>query len=47
MTELLKQPQYRPLPVSLMGASLFAVNKGFMDDVEVKQILPFESGLHA
>ncbi|TAN12639.1 MAG: F0F1 ATP synthase subunit alpha [Burkholderiaceae bacterium] len=47
VTELLKQPQYRPLPVSLMGASLFAVNKGFMDDVEVKQILPFESGLHA
>jgi F-type H+-transporting ATPase subunit alpha len=30
-----------------MGASLFAVNKGYMDDVEVKQILPFETGLHA
>ena len=46
MTELLKQPQYSPLPISLMGASLFAVNNGYMDDVEVKDILPFEAGLH-
>ncbi|MCC6813892.1 MAG: F0F1 ATP synthase subunit alpha, partial [Rubrivivax sp.] len=46
VTELLKQPQYSPLPISLMGASLFAVNKGFMDDVDVKKILSFESGLH-
>ncbi len=29
-----------------MGASLFAVNKGFMDDLDVKQVLPFEHGLH-
>jgi F-type H+-transporting ATPase subunit alpha len=28
-----------------MGATLFAVNKGFMDDVDVKKILAFESGL--
>jgi F-type H+-transporting ATPase subunit alpha len=46
VTELLKQAQYQPLPISLMGATLFAVNKGFMDDVEVKKILSFESGLH-
>ncbi len=46
VTELLKQNQYSPLSISLMGASLFAVNKGFMDDVDVKQILPFEHGLH-
>jgi F-type H+-transporting ATPase subunit alpha len=44
---LLKQPQYSPLPISLMGATLYAVNKGFMDDVEIKRILPFEHGLHA
>jgi F-type H+-transporting ATPase subunit alpha len=47
VTELLKQPQYSPLPISLMGATLFAVNKGFMDDVEVKKLLAFESGLHS
>ena len=29
-----------------MAASLFAVNKGFMDDVDVKKVLAFESGLH-
>jgi F-type H+-transporting ATPase subunit alpha len=27
-----------------MAPSLFAVNKGFMDDVDVKKILPFEHG---
>ena len=47
VTELLKQKQYSPLPISLMSASLFAVNKGYMDDVDVKKILPFEHGLHA
>ena len=47
VTELLKQQQYSPLSVSNMGATLFAVNKGFMDDIEVKQVLAFESGLHS
>jgi F-type H+-transporting ATPase subunit alpha len=42
VTELLKQAQYSPLSISLMGATLFAVNKGFMDDVDVKKVLPFE-----
>ncbi|MBC7700590.1 F0F1 ATP synthase subunit alpha [Aquabacterium sp.] len=46
VTELLKQAQYSPLPISLMGATLFAVNKGFMDSIEVKKVLAFESGLH-
>jgi len=46
VTELLKQPQFSPLPVSLMAASLYAVNKGYFDDIEVKQVLAFESGLH-
>jgi F-type H+-transporting ATPase subunit alpha len=46
VTELLKQQQYSPLSISLMAATLFAVNKGFMDSIEVKQVLPFEHGLH-
>ena len=29
-----------------MAASLFAVNKGFLDDIDVKKVLPFEHGLH-
>jgi F-type H+-transporting ATPase subunit alpha len=47
VTELLKQPQYSPLSVSMMAASLFAVNKGYFDDLDVKRVLPFEHGLHA
>jgi F-type H+-transporting ATPase subunit alpha len=47
VTELLKQPQYSPLPVSLMAVSLFAVNKGYFDHIEVKNVLAFESGLHS
>ena len=46
VTELLKQAQYSPLSISLMAATLFAVNKGYMDDVDVKKVLPFEHGLH-
>ncbi|MDB5954245.1 F0F1 ATP synthase subunit alpha [Ramlibacter sp.] len=46
VTELLKQAQYSPLPISLMAASLFAVNKGYFDDLDVKRVLAFESGLH-
>ena len=46
VTELLKQAQYTPQPISLMGATLFAVNKGFMDDIAVNKVLSFEHGLH-
>jgi F-type H+-transporting ATPase subunit alpha len=47
VTELLKQAQYSPLPISLMAVSLFAANKGYFDDIEIKKVLPFEGGLHA
>jgi F-type H+-transporting ATPase subunit alpha len=46
VTELLKQVQYQPLPISLMAATLYAVNNGFLDDIDVKKVLSFESGLH-
>ncbi|KQV43179.1 MULTISPECIES: F0F1 ATP synthase subunit alpha [unclassified Duganella] len=47
VTELLKQAQYSPLSISLMGASLFAVNKGFLDSVPVKRVLAFEGEMHS
>ncbi|MDD3884163.1 MAG: F0F1 ATP synthase subunit alpha [Gallionella sp.] len=47
VTELMKQLQYSPLSVSKMGATLFAVNKGYFDDVPVPKVLSFESALHA
>ena len=46
VVELLKQPQYQPAQVWQMAASLYAVNNGYLDDIEVKQVLPFEKGLH-
>jgi len=46
VTELLKQAQYAPLTVSLMAVSLFAVNKGYLDDIEVREVLGFEHDLH-
>ena len=46
VTELLKQAQYLPLQVWQLAASLYAANNGFLDNVEVKDILPFEKGLH-
>ncbi len=45
MTELLKQPQYRPMPTEEQVASLFSASRGFLDDIEVGDVLPFESGL--
>jgi len=43
--ELMKQPQYSPMSVADMAVSLFAVNGGFLDDIDVKRVLAFESGL--
>ncbi|WP_133477715.1 F0F1 ATP synthase subunit alpha [Cognatilysobacter segetis] len=47
VTELMKQKQYSPLPISLQALSIYAVDKGYMDDVPVSKIGPFEAGLHA
>ncbi|HZV55399.1 MAG TPA: F0F1 ATP synthase subunit alpha, partial [Rhodocyclaceae bacterium] len=46
VTELMKQPQYTPLSVAEMAVSLFAINQGYLDDVEVPKLLSFESDLH-
>ena len=47
VTELMKQAQYAPLSVAEMAVTLFAVNKGYLDDVRVKKALAFEAALHA
>jgi F-type H+/Na+-transporting ATPase subunit alpha len=47
VTELLKQLQYSPMSVAQMGVSLFAVNEGFIDKVEISKIGTFEKALHA
>lgn len=45
VTELLKQPQYHPLEVWEEAVSLFSANNGYLDDLDVKEVLPFEKGL--
>ncbi|MCA8243475.1 MULTISPECIES: F0F1 ATP synthase subunit alpha [Burkholderia] len=45
VTELLKQPQYQPLQVWELAVSLYAANNGYLDDLDVKQVLSFEKGL--
>ena len=45
VTELMKQKQYSPMSVSEMGLVLFAVEKGYLNDVELNKIADFESAL--
>ena len=45
VTELMKQPQYEPLQVWEMALTLFAVNGGHLDDVEVKKALAAERSM--
>ena len=47
VTELMKQPQYAPLSVADQAVTLFAVNRGYLDDVDVKKALAFEGALKA
>lgn len=47
VTELMKQAQYATLKVSEMAVTLFAANKGYFDDVDVKKGLAFESALQS
>src|SRR5213079_346761 len=45
VTELMKQPQYRPLQVWEMALTLFAVNNGYFDDVPVAKALAAERAM--
>jgi F-type H+-transporting ATPase subunit alpha len=45
VTELMKQKQYSPMTVAEMALSLFAVDQGYMDDIELEKIGDFEAAL--
>jgi len=47
VTELMKQKQYAPLSIAELALSLYAAEKGYLDDQPVAKILPFEKALHA
>ncbi len=46
ITELIKQKQYAPMSVAQQSLSIFAADRGYMDDVEVEKIGSFEEALH-
>jgi F-type H+-transporting ATPase subunit alpha len=47
LTELLKQPQYNPVPVEEQVVGLFAGVRGYLDKIELGRIGAFESQLLA
>jgi F-type H+-transporting ATPase subunit alpha len=47
LTELLKQPQYSPIPVEQQVIILWTGTNGFVDDVPLEEVKKFEQGLLA
>ena len=45
LTELLKQPQFSPLKTEEQVAVIYAGVNGYLDDLELSQVGPFEQGL--
>ncbi len=43
LTELLKQPQFKPIPVENQVVIIFAGVRGFLDKVDIKRITAFEN----
>jgi F-type H+-transporting ATPase subunit alpha len=46
LTEILKQPQYQPLPVEKQVAIIFAATNGYLDPVPVERLRAYEDGLY-
>jgi F-type H+-transporting ATPase subunit alpha len=45
LTELLKQPQYAPMPVEEQVASIYSGTQGFLDKVDVKDVVRYEAAM--
>jgi F-type H+/Na+-transporting ATPase subunit alpha len=46
ITEILKQPQYRPVPVEKQVMIIFAANNGYLDDVDLDLVAEWETNLY-
>jgi F-type H+-transporting ATPase subunit alpha len=46
VVEILKQPEFNPMPLEKQVMILFAVNHGFLDDIPVEKLSDFEAGFH-
>ncbi len=45
VVQVLKQPQYEPVPVEEQVVAIYAVNEGYFDGVPIADVLRFEKGL--
>lgn len=45
LVEILKQPQYRPMPIENQVLAIWAASNGFTDDVPVEDVRNFEAAL--
>src|SRR6059036_3003574 len=46
LVEILKQGQYQPMRVGLQVTSVFAGTQGFLDNLQIEAIRPFETAMH-
>jgi F-type H+/Na+-transporting ATPase subunit alpha len=46
LVEILKQPQYKPMPVEQQVTIIYAANNGYIDDLPVSSIRKFEEQFH-
>jgi F-type H+-transporting ATPase subunit alpha len=46
LSEIIKQPQYQPLPVEKQVAILVAATTGKLDDIPTAKVKEFETGLY-
>ena len=46
MTEVLKQPQYRPMPIEDQVTIVYCAVKGHLDDIELEDVKDFEAAFH-
>jgi F-type H+-transporting ATPase subunit alpha len=46
IVEVLKQPQYQPMPVEQQVMIIYAVTNGYLDDVAVAEVREWERGFH-
>src|SRR5579871_3538676 len=47
LTELLKQPQFKPVPIEEQVVAIFAGVRGYLDKIDLNRVGAFESGLLA
>ena len=45
LTEMLKQPQFTPIPIEQQVVIVYAATKGYLDKLSLSDILPFQHAL--